>query len=625
MRYRRDVDGLRAVAVLPVMLFHAGLRSFPGGFVGVDVFFVISGFVITGGLLDAINADRFSIISFYVRRCRRILPALLSTVLVTTIGVILLLSPEAWQDFSSSVLATATFASNVYFWRKSGYFDPQSDGRPLLHTWSLAVEEQFYIVIPVALWLGVWLLRRRVWWLFALGASLSLAFSTYLIERAPSADFYLLPGRAWELLVGCLLVLAPLPPLRIRAIREIVAVTGAGLIAWAVLAFNADTPFPGVAATVPAFGAALLIYAGGTGSSSVSRALSWTPIVGIGLISYSAYLIHWPLIVLARAVQLRDLTASQGVVVVAVSLALAVLSWRYVEAPYRHPIGSDRPGRVLGAAAVALCGLLAVGTGIGKVAASQVGPSLPDSDPWLVGRCFLENEPYAEWAGKPCIRTQGSTANAVLWGDSFAAHYIPGLQAAAPLSRDIVQYTSAGCPPIFSYESIAIPACHDFNSHIFDVIARFHADTVIMSARWDLLGARGLSGLKDTVDRLKAAGLRVYVFGESPTFAFNVTELDRRGVGRRPDGTAWWFSTIQPSYDDRVREAAGSATFIDPMAALCSGGMCMYRDSNGLMYSDYGHFSVVGSRFAVESYFPLRSPRRLDPVASLVERSSAVR
>src|SRR5208282_3269736 len=366
MRYRRDVDGLRAVAVLPVLLFHAGLPGFPAGFVGVDVFFVISGFVITGGLIGAINAGRFSITNFYVRRFRRILPALVVTVMATTVGVILVLSPEARQDFASSVMATATFASNIYFWRKSGYFDPQSGGRPLLHTWSLAVEEQFYIVIPLALWLGVRLFGRRVWWLFALGACLSLAFSTYLIERAPSADFYLLPSRAWELLVGCLLVLAPLPPLRSRAIREGCAVIGAGLIAWAVLVFNSDIPFPGVAAAVPAFGAALLIYAGGSGPSAVSRALSWGPVVGIGLISYSAYLIHWPLIVLTRAVQLRDLTATQGLIVVAVSLALALLSWRYVETPYRHPTGSDRLSRVFGAAAAALCCLLAVGIGVGR-------------------------------------------------------------------------------------------------------------------------------------------------------------------------------------------------------------------------------------------------------------------
>ena len=195
MRYRRDVDGLRAVAVLSVLLFHAGLPGFPGGFVGVDVFFVISGFVITGGLIDAVDAGHFSIASFYIRRFRRILPALVAVLLATSVAVILLLSPQASEDFASSLLATAAFASNIYFWRKSGYFDALSGGRPLLHTWSLAVEEQFYIVIPLALWLGVRLFGRRVWWVFALGACLSLALSAFLIERAPSADFYLLPSR----------------------------------------------------------------------------------------------------------------------------------------------------------------------------------------------------------------------------------------------------------------------------------------------------------------------------------------------------------------------------------------------------------------------------------------------
>ncbi len=604
--YRRDVDGMRAVAVLPVLLYHAGLPGLPGGFVGVDVFFVISGFVITRGLIDAINDGRFSTANFYVRRFRRILPALVTTVMVSTVGVMIVFSPESQQDFARSVLAAATFSSNIYFWRQSGYFDPRSGGRPLLHTWSLAAEEQFYIVIPLILWLGFRLLGRRVWLIFALGACLSLAFSAYLLERAPSAGFYLLPSRAWELLVGCLLILAPLPPLRNRGIRESCAVIGAGLIATAVLIFNVDTPFPGVAATVPAFGAALLIYAGGSGSSAVSRALSWRPVVGIGLISYSAYLIHWPLIVLFRGEQLRDLTATQGLVVVAVSLGLAVLSWRYIETPLRHSTGSDRPGRVFGAAAAALCALLAVGIGVGRHAAAEIVPSASADadDPWLVGRCFLTNESAAKWAGEQCILTHGGAGTAILWGDSFAAHYIPGLRAVAPLQRDIVEYTSAGCPPILSYESYNIPMCHDFNSNIFDIVARFHADTMVMSARWDLLRGRGLSGLKETVAKLIATGLRVYVLGETPTFAFDVVELDRREVGRRPDGSAWWFSTVRPSDNNSVREASIPATFIDPMPTLCNSGVCIYRDSSGLLYRDYGHFSEAGSLLAVKSYFP---------------------
>ena len=370
VHYRRDIDGLRAFAVLPVILFHAGLAPFSGGYVGVDVFFVISGFLITSIILKDLERGTFSVWQFYERRARRILPALFVMTAVCIPVAWVLFRPFLFREFAQSVAAVSVYASNFLFWEKSGYFDTAAELKPLLHTWSLAVEEQYYLVVPF-LMLLLWRLGRRslLWTLVALALA-SLALSHWMAGAFPMANFYLLPSRAWELLAGalCAFVLAGGREYR----SDLGAGLGLALIVGAVLVYTPETPFPSLYALAPVGGTALVILCAGRGTL-VARMLGWAPLVGIGLISYSAYLWHQPLFAFTRTALIFEPEPLLMLALSGLSLGLGWLSWRFVERPFRQPMSARDPGGpargpwlatrrgVFGATAVASLGFLAVG------------------------------------------------------------------------------------------------------------------------------------------------------------------------------------------------------------------------------------------------------------------------
>ena len=337
MMYRRDVDGLRAVAVLPVVLYHAGFNGPSGGFIGVDVFFVISGFLITSIVAREITEGRFSLISFYERRARRILPALTGVILASfAVGWFVLL-PIEMKNLGQSAFATAFFLSNVYFTLKLDYFAQAAEFAPLLHTWSLAVEEQFYLFFPPLLMLVFW---RRWWrplWVVTGLSLLSFTAAVVVLPSKPDWVFYLIPFRAWELGAGAMLALVSLRPPQGRMAREVLAVAGLFAILVPVFTLDAATPFPAAAALPPVVGATLLIWIGTQGGGSmVSALLSRRALVWTGLISYSLYLWHWPILAFLRIVLgTAVLPMPIAITAVAASIALAWLSYRFVERPFR--------------------------------------------------------------------------------------------------------------------------------------------------------------------------------------------------------------------------------------------------------------------------------------------------
>jgi peptidoglycan/LPS O-acetylase OafA/YrhL len=611
---------LRAIAVLSVVLYHTGVSFVGGGYVGVDVFFVISGYLITGQIYQELIEGRFTVSGFYERRIRRIIPALLFVILLCIPIALVLLLPPAMADFSASVVATATFLSNVYFWSKSGYFDPASQTLPLLHTWSLAVEEQFYVMIPLIMMAVVPRLRRWAALPLAFIAGVSFALGLYMTEKAPSGSFFLLPTRAWELLIGSLLVFVPPIAIGSRTVREVVGVTGLGLIAYAVVTFTNDTPFPGAAALLPTVGAALLIFVGRDSWSLTSALLAIRPLVAIGLISYSLYLVHWPMIVFTRYYLLIEPGAVHIVMIIAASLALATFSWHFVERPFRRPRRQPGSRRAAFAATATALAVVVVLGGLGAAsggfrsrfpAFELASPEEVARSHWRVNVCLLVDQPHDAWKAEECTRTTGASRNALLWGDSFAAHYVPGLvRNADKLSANIIQYTFAGCPPILSYYSFAIPDCQKFNERATAVIERFNVKTVILSARWDLLRQRGVEGLSDTIERLTERGIEVFVLGPSPTFSFDPKVLAYRGAGMSADGSAAWTISFDPAESARVRKHAGSGTFIDPLTSLCHGPRCLYMIGGSYLFTDYGHFSPAGSDVAVRAYFPLYHHRQ---------------
>lgn len=334
MKYRPDIDGLRAVSVALVVLFHAG-APVSGGFIGVDVFFVISGYLITSLIQRDIDADRFSMVSFWERRVRRILPASIFCLLGTLAFGSLLMLPHDFAKLAESALAQSLTLSNVYFWRDAGYFSGASETKPLLNTWSLSVEEQFYLLYPLFLvTLGK---SRHVSVRQGIVAVIAVSFgiSIWGVAYRPSACFFLLPTRAWELLVGGLLVTLPAVSLGVR-LRECAAFAGIILVVVPGFAFDSSTPFPGFAALLPCAGAALVIVANSDPlhSTFVGRFLSHRAIVFLGVISYSLYLWHWPIMAFARYM-LIEFDLYVGVCTVLLSLAAAVLSWKFIEQPFR--------------------------------------------------------------------------------------------------------------------------------------------------------------------------------------------------------------------------------------------------------------------------------------------------
>ncbi len=341
MIYRREIDGLRAVAVLPVIFYHAGFSTFSGGYVGVDVFFVISGYLITGILIKDLMDGQFSILKFYERRARRILPALMVVTAVSVPLAAVLMTPAPFQNFAQSVLSISLFLSNVFFYsEQADYFRQESELLPLLHTWSLAVEEQFYIVFPVLLAILWRFGRRPVLLVMGITAIASFMLAEWGSHRWVIANFYLSPSRAWELLVGSFCAFA-LSGKRPRS-NNLLSVAGLAMVLVPIFAYDASVPFPGVYAIVPVLGTALIILFADE-STFIAKGLSLRAVVLVGLVSYSAYLWHQPIFVFARLYGGIDLHGPRVILLIGLSLVVAYLSWRYIEQPFRHQAGGLPP------------------------------------------------------------------------------------------------------------------------------------------------------------------------------------------------------------------------------------------------------------------------------------------
>lgn len=326
--YRPEIDGLRSIAVVPVILFHAGLPLFSGGYVGVDVFFVISGYLITTLLMNDLQQDRFSIYDFYMRRGRRILPALI-TVMVSCIPFAWLwMTPSQFNNFTDSLVAVTLFVSNFYFFAQSGYFETEAELSPLLHTWSLSVEEQFYVLFPLLLAALFRTRRSAIAPTLIVLAALSLLLSQWLAPRYPDAAFYISPTRVWELAVGCLCAL-----IARRYDIPVLALVGLALICFGVFAYDAETPWPSLYTLAPVVGTALVVLCCRSGPAF--RLLSAPMMVWTGKLSYSAYLWHFPLFAFHR-IRFGEVELPAAGAIVLLTFALAALTWRFVEQPFRN-------------------------------------------------------------------------------------------------------------------------------------------------------------------------------------------------------------------------------------------------------------------------------------------------
>jgi peptidoglycan/LPS O-acetylase OafA/YrhL len=618
--HRDDVDGLRAVAVLPVILFHAGVTTFVGGFVGVDIFFVISGYVIALSLNKDFEAGRFSILRFYERRARRILPALMVVLAATFLVSLFVAPPVFFGPFAQSLIYAGTFVPNLFFWNNTGYF-AHTTFHPLLHTWSLGVEEQYYIVAPLLLFL-VFQLSGRRWtaWLVPLLLA-SFALSVYSTTTYAMANFFSLPTRAWELLLGALLALAPPPQLSSGPARQALAVLGLALIAAPVLFYTQSTPFPGLAAAPPCIGAAILIYLGVSPKPpAIIRFLSWRPIVIIGLISFSLYLVHWPLLVIARFMLMRTPTPVETAWILAATFACAGALYVLVEQPLRHAPAPRSIGFGLALVAIA-----------GSIFAGLIGPRVnlrmhrridaypgaiqtnwaPTTATWRSPDCLVnldgDNPNYLGWQAENCARTDGAGGNILLWGDSYAAHYAAGLEhESARLQGRVLQYTGMGCPPVLSFYRYDRPHCIKFNQHALEIIDRNHIQRVVLAAAWFSYERHGVEQIGSTLAALHQRGVETILIGQSPAFFMDPALM---ALMRNQPSPAGAVEHPVPEVDEvnamlsaQAREAG--ALFIDPTARLCTQGLCPYLLDGVNLYIDGGHYTREGSVYAVRAYFP---------------------
>ncbi len=490
--YRPEIDGLRAVAVLPVILFHAGFEAFSGGFVGVDIFFVISGYLITSILVQEAQDHSFSFTGFYERRARRLLPALFFVMLVCLPFAWLWLLPADMKEFSSSLIAVSSFLSNFLFWKSSGYFETAAELKPLLHTWSLAVEEQYYLFFPIILML-TWRLARR--WLVVVFIALalaSLALAQWGTMSKPAAAFYLLPARLWELLVGALTALYLTKRqggISNDQISQIGSFGGMLLVFGAIFAFDRQTPFPGLYALVPTIGTALIILHA-TPQTVIGQLLSQRIPVAIGLISYSAYLWHQPLLAFARHASLHEPSRLLLGSLAAASLVLAYFSWRYVETPFRNRQRFSRR-QVFAMSGVGIMAFSAIGLAGTASAGFPYSIRLPDT----VLKITRSAEDVSDITGsleKPVLLGTGKGVSGVLIGDSHAESLAQALaEELGSAERSLLVYTKAGCPPVRGLYRFDLPSygakCDVHYKAVYDRLAKDDSlQTVVISARFTL-------------------------------------------------------------------------------------------------------------------------------------------
>jgi peptidoglycan/LPS O-acetylase OafA/YrhL len=596
LKYRPDIDCLRAFSVLAVVCFHFDISPIRSGYVGVDVFFVISGYLITGIIYAESKAGRFSFRNFYARRARRILPALLVTVFATIGFAYLVLPPSQYVDLANQALAAIGSSSNIWFWSQQNYFDGTALTKPLLQTWSLGVEEQFYILFPLVLAFALRRTARLAYWIAGVGL-ISFLFCIYQSATSPAAAFYLLPSRAWEFGLGALLAVDALPAVPHRH-KLWLAVLGWCALAASANLFGTGVPYPSFRAALPCLGAALVIW------SHVDVPLNrfTRPILFIGLISYSLYLWHWPVAVFSYELLGAFQPPQVKALLLLVCLLLAIASYLWVETPFRRP-GQGAMAMIAAAATAVVVACIPI-----RLTSGAPGRFSPEEAAvgrfsaydhaalYDEGRCFVQRDQV--FSRDACITPVAGKRNVLVWGDSYAAHLVHGLRQAAD-GVAVMQATRAGCAAIG--ELLTGEGCRAFNKDVLDAIMSVRPDVVLLSANWiSGIYARGApTELPALIARLRNAGVAVVVVG--PTAALD---------GPLPSLFVTWsrLKNLLPPLSTRVLPVlweadaklqaisnASGARYVSPLQAMCPDRACeLFVDGTPIMW-DAGHLTAEGS------------------------------
>jgi peptidoglycan/LPS O-acetylase OafA/YrhL len=656
--YRPDIDGLRAIAVTLVLVYHAFPFRIPGGFIGVDIFFVISGYLITKIIFGELARHDFSLVRFYQRRVRRIFPALI----VMTLSVFALgwyfLPPTEFESLGTNIAGGAVFIQNLVLLGQVGYFDIAAEKKPLLHLWSLGIEEQYYLAWPLVLML-VQRLRLNAITLTMLLAAASFVASILLIKTKPDAVFYLPFTRAWELFAGATLAIwashaMDLPISRAISfgamrisnrsedilqkllwardagprgalLQDVFAILALAAIGVAAFKYHAGISYPGYAALVPVVAAVILIS---TERSVVNRlVLALRPVVYVGLISYPLYLWHYPLLAFLRTGCIDPPPRALLLLTVAASVALASLTYHLIERPLRRS-GSRNAGRTL-----ALLGSMAVVGCLGVVVALKQGlPSRIPADVraflidgsqssahWRSGRCLMLPEQGPADLASEC-RGNGNRPLVFLWGDSYAASLYPGLsEVVAAKGGSVAEFTASACPALIDYVNPERRFCKPINDRILEIAGELRPDIIVLYSTWSYSEQDLDAGLKKTVALLRAKQLNnIIILGPPATWigsglGANMIDYYYEGGTHAllPVRTFYrsndeWTRRVDTALEADAR--ANDVPYISLRKIMCNQDGCVARtgpDGSQLMAYDNGHLTTAGSHFVANAIMPL--------------------
>ncbi|MBC7378238.1 MAG: acyltransferase [Burkholderiaceae bacterium] len=614
---------MRALAIVPVVLFHAFPSALPGGFVGVDVFFVISGYLITSLLLQRLESGRFSIVSFYGARVRRIFPALFVMLALVTPLAVWLLSPVGLQEFGRTLGATAVFFSNIELHRTTGYFDTVTELKPLVHTWSLAVEEQYYIVFLLLLAFMFKRWRSGITPVLLSVGLCSLALSIWWLRFEPALYFYSAFSRTFELMLGSLLALGFAGSRAPQIVRDLAAALGLSCIVLACMLLTPKTPFPGVAALLPCLGAGLLIWAGdGPGQTWAGRLVSFAPLRWIGAMSFSLYLWHWPVLVFTRHWLLDEPTMLQSTLAVGASVLLAWASLKWVEAPMRRSSASDRQLLAGGTTCIAVAlvtAALLTGAGASLQALDPREEALYSGAEDINAarrQCHGRNGHPIPYRDRCQFGDSTSQTQVVVWADSHGAELALALgERLGGPGRSVAQITASSCPPALNFEPPLVLRCREHNQQTLShLLSDARVDIVVLAARWrwyqgiDSLGFE--AGMVQSVRALAQAGKRVVLVEPFPEYRYPVPAalgaLSRRGQ-LRDDSLG---QTIQGylAANERslavIRQLAAlpNVSVVSASAVFCPNGHCQVMSAGGMpYYFDDNHLSMTGARHLIRN------------------------
>ena len=618
MKYRSEIDGLRALAVLPVILFHAGFDWFSGGFVGVDVFFVISGYLITTIIISEMVERKFSIVNFYERRARRILPALFFVIAACLPFAWLWLTPTDLKDFGQSLVAVSTFSSNILFWLESGYFNTAAELKPLLHTWSLAVEEQYYILFPIFLTLTWRLGIKWVLILLSIIFFISLGFAQWGAYNKPFATFYLLPTRGWELLVGAFAAfyLKYNSHLKSQILNQVLSLIGFCMIVYSIIAFDETTPFPSLHALIPTIGTGLLIFCA-VPKTFIHKLLSLKFIVGIGLISYSAYLWHQPLLAFTRHRFLGDTSDFIIIALCIASFVIAWFSWRFVEGPFRDK-------NIISSKAIYLFSAIGIFlfSSLGLMINKQNG--FVERIDFKIGYDSIDNSPLrlkCHTNEIPC-EYFGDSIEWATFGDSHVVELSYALADYLRQKNIGIQHNSySSCQPSISINS---SPCSKWSKETIDrLIGSPNIKNILVSFRLTsyMYGDSYLkypnlpnefseserdiiwSDLLKIFDLLLENGKTVYFVVQPPELPLYMEQMvfwQRKEEKLTRGAKREWWDKRNSYVFNKLGDIPNQVKLVNPTEIFCDSKYCYGSDDKGYLYFDDNHVSLHGASIIVE-------------------------